>query len=175
MPQNQKLEERIGENTSDVLTGRHALPLERRGATSAKQEISNKGFYNGLRKGAACLVVGLGLMGLAGCATTGSAVQNTQNEIGYEKFYDAHGDYKLVGRNNDIYLEKLDGSESKRITHTPNTLEMGANFVADGKYIVYTEEGTYAHFLITKEEDDSNKKLISTKEYLRYFGVPFEE
>jgi hypothetical protein len=123
------------------------------------------------------LTVIVGLIGLAGCATTGSAVQNTQNEIGYEKFYDSYGDYKLVGRNNDIYLEKLDGSESRRITSTQDKIERYAYFVSNGKGIIYEEVSgkyypydEYRYFYIDRDKDDNSRKEISQKEFSNLFN-----
>jgi len=141
----------------------------------------NKKGFNKFRISTTFFTLGLGLMGLVGCATTGSAGQNTQNEIGYEKFYDSQGDYKLVRRNNDIYLEKIDGSEARQITHTPDIEESYANFSTDGKYIVFGEElkvkesGSYPYirkyiaankvYRIKSDSDDSTKQEISYEEY----------
>lgn len=105
-----------------------------------------------------CIVL-LGLV--SGCATV--PVSN----IGYEKFYDSYGDHKLVGRNNDIYLEKLDGSESRQITHTPNNKERLAWFTKSGDYIVYWDETTpsgYGAYLTNIKEDDSKRIHISEDE-----------
>ncbi len=170
MPQNQNLEERTEDTTN--LTGRHLTPLERRGATSTARtnQENPKGFYNGLKRGAAGLLVGIGLMGLAGCATTGNYA--AENNMGYEEFFDSRGNYKLVERNNDLYFEKIDGSESRQITHTPSIKEHGAFFGRDNKYILYCEDvpdyfanirGKY--YRINFDGDDSNRKQISLDEF----------
>jgi hypothetical protein len=126
-----------------------------------------------LRKGMAkCLLpfVFAGSVGLGGCATMNGTGQNTQNEIGYEKFYDSYGDYKLVGRNNDIYLEKIDGSESKQITHTPHIVEIEAQFSVNGKYIVYETQDLFfispifKFYRVPINRDDTNRQEISKKE-----------
>ena len=115
----------------------------------------------------AVLFIGASLFGLNGCATTGSyAVKGTD----YNQFYDTNGEYKLVGRNNDIYLEKLDKSESKRITNTPSITERVADFSKDGKYILYMEEHgsgltDITCYLIERGKDDKDRKEISITEY----------
>jgi len=173
MPQNKDLEERTEDTTN--LTGRHLTPLERRGATPTAQ-TNQKGFYDNLKRGAKMLILGAGLMGLttlAGCATTGNyAEDNSQRNFGYDSFDDMKGDYKLVGRNKDIYLEKLDGSESRQITHTPLVKETSA-FSAEGNYIIVMENYENQHdrrnphqkfFLIKRDTDDSTRKEISADE-----------
>jgi len=129
-----------------------------------------------LEMGAVSLLAGLILMGLAtlaGCATTGSyAEDNSQRNFGYDSFDDLKGEYKLVKKNNDVYLEKIDGSDSKQITHTPLVKETGA-FSAEGNYIIVMEEYENPHdrrnphqkfFLIKRDSDDSTRKEISADE-----------
>ena len=105
--------------------------------------------------------VGLGLMGLAGCATTGQ----------YEMHAWAQkGEYKIITRNDDLYLEKLDGSDSKQLTHTPAKTNTYARFVADGKYIVYGEINSNGvgsrYYIIPADSDDSQRKEISEQEFV---------
>lgn len=120
-----------------------------------------------LVRGLLPIILAGSVLGVSGCATTGSAVQNN---LGYE-FLDSYGDYKIVRKDNDTYLEKLDGSESKRLTHTPDVYEDGY-FVSRGKYIRYREthgkSGRY--FVISIDGDDSNRKEISLEEYLKLIG-----
>ena len=116
------------------------------------------------------LLIGAGLAGvlaLGGCATTGSYAQSESN-VDYEKFLDSYGDYKLVRRNNDIWMEKLDGSESRQITHTPNTKETGAFFSKDRGYIAFSLDYLDGPFYLVKSDaDDKSKKEISKNEYIR--------
>jgi len=121
----------------------------------------------------------MGSLGLAECVTVESHAAD--NNTGYQKFYDSQGDYKLVRRNNDIYREKIDGSEARQITHTPDIEEAYANFSTDGKYIVFGEElkvkesGSYPYirkyiaaskvYRIKSDSDDSTKQEISYEEY----------
>ena len=85
-----------------------------------------------------CTALILVCLALGGCATTGYATGG-RNEIGYEKFHDSYGDQKIVSRNNDLYLEKLDGSESRKLTNTPDLLELWPRFIENGKKIIYAE------------------------------------
>lgn len=122
------------------------------------------------------ILIGLAaLCGLgSGCAATSSyAEENYKTNLGYESFYDLKGEYKLVGKNNDIYLEKIDGSESRQITHTPQVKEASSAFSSEGNYIIIMEEYENPHdrknplqkfFLIKKESNDSTKKEISPDE-----------
>lgn len=99
------------------------------------------------------------------------------NNVGYEKFFDSRGDQKLVRRSNDIYLEKIDSSDSKQITHTPDIEETYASFSTDGKYILFgeglgvEERGFYRliaakkHYRIKSDSDDNTKQEISYEEY----------
>ncbi|MDD5584219.1 MAG: hypothetical protein PHV55_04090 [Candidatus Omnitrophica bacterium] len=76
------------------------------------------------------------VFGLTGCASLESP---QKNHIG-DTFIATNGkDSKLVRRNNDLYLERLDGSDSKRITVTPAVYE-SAMYSSNGKHIIYTEE-----------------------------------
>lgn len=104
-----------------------------------------------------------GLIGAVGCATVPSTMQ--RSEIGYEQFYDSQGDYKLVGKNNDVYIERLDGSESRQITHTPSMKEGYAYFTKNGKYILYAYRAGEGAFMVKRGEDDNNQKRISEKEF----------
>lgn len=107
-------------------------------------------------------MLGASLMGLAGCATTGQ----------YDGWVsEQRGEYKLITRNDDLYLEKLDGSESKQLTHTPNYPSGGARFIQGGKYIVYGENNgsvfdTGRWYIIPAEGDDSQRKEITEREYI---------
>lgn len=129
-----------------------------------------------LGRGAKLFLIGsylVGLIGLAGCATTSELANNN---IGYEEFFDSYGDYKLVGRNNDVYMEKLDGSESKKITHTPGIKEGDAFFVEKGKYIVYFEWrrtpsfGDNKRYIQKTEGSWEERREINGAEYSRYFN-----
>ena len=107
-------------------------------------------------------LIGLSLMGLAGCATTGQ----------YDGWVsEQRGDYKLITRNDEIYMEKLDGSESRQLTHTPNYPSGGARFIQGGKYIVYAENNgsifdTGKAYIIPADGDDSQRKEITEREYI---------
>ena len=108
--------------------------------------------------GVLALPLALSMLGMSGCASTQGYVSN----VDYEKFYDSFGEYKLVGRNNDIYLEKLDGSESKQVTHSPKLVEEFADFIDDGKYVHFRVGDR--RFIIDPHKDGSEPKEISSEE-----------
>lgn len=59
-------------------------------------------------------------------------------------FFDRIGEIRVVGRNKDLYIEKMDGSDSRRITSTAETYERDAFFSKDGRYVVYeTDESRH--------------------------------
>ena len=105
------------------------------------------------------LIISAALSGLTGCATTGWF--NGQ-------VWQQRGDYILITRNDELYLEKLDGSDSRQLTHTPGCAESRARFVGDGKYIVYAEHRTSfdgVPFIIPADGDDSKKKEITLSQF----------
>jgi hypothetical protein len=55
-------------------------------------------------------------------------------------FYDRYGDLMLVGRDNDIYIDKIDGSESRKVTSTPDLIELDAFLGLGGRYVLYKTE-----------------------------------
>jgi hypothetical protein len=124
------------------------------------------------------ILILLGLAALcglgSGCATTGDYSPSEQREIGYEKFFDSYGEYRLVKKNNDVWKEKLDGSESTQITHTPNVSEDRADFFANGTYVGYAEEVSHPYhldfFLVPSKSDDSQRKKVSVREYINLAG-----
>jgi hypothetical protein len=118
------------------------------------------------RRGATYFLVGLALLGASGCATTG---YTGGKRVNYE-FCDKYGEYKLVKKNNDLYIEKLDGSESRRITNTPNIREGTARFISEGKYIIYSEVpkigwGITGSYIIPRNSNDKDRKEISRDEF----------
>ena len=121
-------------------------------------------FKNNLGRGVASILVGLSLMGLAGCATPYADRAKRITEVGYE-FFDMREDQRLVGRNNDVYFEKEDGTESKRVTYTPNTPEQAAFFSKDGKKIVYLETNENKSYKINIDLDEKSRKQISAEEH----------
>ncbi len=158
MPQNQDLEERT-EDTAN-LAGRN-LPLKRRGATPTAQtsQENPKGFYNGLKRGAAGLLVGIGLMGLVGCATTGSYAQTQQQKPAQEQYQEIDyenmnllksdrtiggvymGDGKAVFSTNigkstpnlEIFSSDENGNNQERVTFTKEDYEINPILVKDKK------------------------------------------
>lgn len=165
------------EDSQGVRMGRGGLFKQRRGSSSGGDDTQNNqndsnsnDKYKKFRRGAACLIIGASLLaggslGLTGCITTGYALQNG---VDYDQFYDSNGEYKLVGRNNDVWMEKIDGSEKRQITHTPSIPELRAYLVSDQKYIVYTEPqhlfSNSKSFIVPSDSNDSERKPISWNE-----------
>ena len=93
--------------------------------------------------------------------------------VDYE-FRDLHDYYKLVARNNDLYVEHLYEEGSRKITHTPKIPEGFAFFTKDAKYIVYREgifdrahedrEREAKRYIIPFDKDDSVRKEIHWRE-----------
>lgn len=139
--------------------------------TSLKDKVKK-----GVSKALLPFVVAGSVLGASGCATTGGYAESNSN-IGYEKFYDSYGDYKLVQKNNDVWMEKLDGSEApKQITHTPDKLESIAFFSVNSKYIFYSENktpnyiiGEGPHYLIPMGLNDERKKEIGREEMIHHW------
>lgn len=98
---------------------------------------------------------------------------------------DRRGDLRLVSRDNDLYVERANGSQSRRVTNTPGIIEIGAKFSADGQSIVYSTTTsrydkavtamvkdaliTGDHFYIQPvKEDDAARTETSSEEYFRH-------
>ena len=98
---------------------------------------------------------------------------------------DRKGDLRLVNRDDDLYIERSDGSQSRRATNTPDVIELGAKFSANGQSIVYSTTAsrydktvttmikdalvTGDHFYIQPvAQDDTARTEISSEEYFRH-------
>lgn len=108
-------------------------------------------------------VLTIGLL-LAECATTHPIAWGEVKYI----FFDRIGEMKLVSRENDLYIEKVDGSDKRKITSTSEIFERDAFFSKDGRYVLYeTDESKYlmkgvadikySRFLQPVDENDSKK------------------
>jgi len=96
----------------------------------------------------------------------------SKDEIGYDKFFSLQDDYKLVMKDNDLYVYDIEGVGKRRITHTPKFNKPMASFSKDRGYIVYAEyakeganEGELKYYRIKFENDDNSRSLISKEEY----------
>ena len=93
-------------------------------------------------------------------------------------FMDKSGDMKIVLKKGDLYIERLDGSGSRKITHTPNIAEKKAYFSKDGKYVCYIslkeevsdwrKPDNYTWYIQSIEEDDSQRREVSEAEFLAF-------
>ncbi|MCK9573456.1 MAG: hypothetical protein M0R20_03525 [Candidatus Omnitrophica bacterium] len=96
----------------------------------------------------------------------------SKDEIGYDKFFSVQGDFKLVMKDNDLYVYDIEGAGKRRITHTPKLNKPMASFSKDRGYILYAEytdggvKGGELRYYRTKfENDDNSRSRISKEEY----------
>jgi len=93
----------------------------------------------------------------------------------YDKLYDSYAGYRLVSRHNDIYLEREDGGESRRITQSLEIHEGACYFLLEGEYIVYKENKNkydYAsdrYFITPKSEKFKKRDEISLQEFVELY------
>lgn len=170
------IDNKVEKEINEIGHGRHGITTRGSSAMN-RQNNQNERFslVKKLGRGVGMLLLGLYIAGTtSGCATT-SGYAGSQTGISYAKFYDSHGEYRLVRKNNDVWKEKLDGSESTQITHTANVTEDRADFFVNGEYIGYAEK-VYSpsfhkvYFLVPAKSDDSQRKEISVMEYIDLLG-----
>ncbi|MCK9615417.1 MAG: hypothetical protein M0R48_07935 [Candidatus Omnitrophica bacterium] len=96
----------------------------------------------------------------------------SKDEIGYDKFLSVQDDYKLVMKDNDIYVYDIAGLSRRRITHTAKLNKPMATFSKDRGYILYAEyskegenEGELKYYRVKFDQDDDSRQLISSDEY----------
>ncbi|MFA5272114.1 MAG: hypothetical protein WC412_07250 [Candidatus Omnitrophota bacterium] len=96
----------------------------------------------------------------------------SKDNVGYDKFFDIQDEYRLVLKDNDVYVYDMEGIDKRRITHTPKINKPEASFSKDRSYILYTEivqEGSASkepkYYRIAFSGDDNSKILISKDEY----------
>ena len=119
------------------------------------------------------VLISLILIALTGCATTSGGMSS----VGYDKYQDSYGEYKIVSKDKDLYLKKIYGrEESRRLTNTPGIEECAASFIKNGNYIKYMELGTrdfwtgvpkiLGRYIIPVDGDDGKREEISQREYI---------
>ncbi|MFA6281102.1 MAG: hypothetical protein WCY05_01205 [Candidatus Omnitrophota bacterium] len=96
----------------------------------------------------------------------------SKNEVGYDKFFDVQDEYRLVLKDNDLYVFDMNGMDKRRITHNPKINKQEASFSKDRSFILYVEEaqgsGTSKELKYYRVEftgDDNSRILISSDEY----------
>jgi hypothetical protein len=130
--------------------------------------------------------MGLLLVELVGCATTDNWGTDAWNKERYreiikesaeERIKDIYNGYKLISENNDLIIEKIDGSEKRKITSSPYITEHMGFISKDGKCILYrTTDETYSKddfFIQPFDKDDSNKEKIDRETYSRFWDERF--
>jgi len=90
-------------------------------------------------------------------------------------FYDRWGDLMLIGRGMDIYIEKIDGSDSRKITSTLDLPELDAFFGLGGRYVLYKVDKKlsvfdkahdYQNEFFMQKTDETDGKKIKINELL---------
>ena len=90
-------------------------------------------------------------------------------------FYDRIGELMLVGESKDVYIEKIDGTERRKITRTPDIYELDAFFGFGGTYVVYKAEkkksafdksAEHTHRYFMQPTDGDDMKRVEIDEFL---------
>lgn len=140
------------------------------------------------------LAVGIG-MGTQGCVSAGgySTVQQGQKltkieeeivirvrrEDSEKKLKDVYNGYKIISEDNDLYIEKIDGTEKRRLTNTPNVKETWGFISKDGQCVSYkTTDSTYLKeeiFVLPINKDDSLREKIDDNQWENLHSERFPE
>ncbi|MFA5008712.1 MAG: hypothetical protein WC546_05780 [Candidatus Omnitrophota bacterium] len=101
---------------------------------------------------------------LAGCV-----VERPLRDV-YYKFYDSYDDYVLARKDGDLYVEKLNRTDSRRVTFNPKETKTDAMFTKNGRCIVYSVnrcciEPKIAYYMQPVDKDDSARTEIAAKEF----------
>lgn len=72
---------------------------------------------------------------------------------------DSRPGYRLVSKNNDLFIETEDGSQSSQVTNTPQIGEIAASFTPEGGYIRYLDENYEAHIVEYRKPDEAIDNL----------------
>lgn len=97
---------------------------------------------------------------------------NLKDEVDYDKFFSLQDNYKLVMKDNDLYVYNIDGTNKRRITHSPKFNKPMASFAKDRSYIIYAQYsqegangGELKYYRVKFEEDDNRRSPILKEEY----------
>jgi hypothetical protein len=136
---------------------------------------SKGGYCSKIIRDVVFLIMLASLTGLPGYINVANAA------AGDVDYVNSCGEHRIVRINHDLYIEKLDGSERRQLTNTPDIEEGGAFFTKDGKYIVYFEGEPTAdsridsqdrqNYIIKSDGNDSMRRKISFNEaYNHWLG-----
>ena len=95
----------------------------------------------------------------------------SKDVVGYDKFFDMQDEYRLVLKDNDLYIYDMEGIQKRRITHSPKLNKPEASFSKDKSYILYTEidpsstQREAKYYRIQFTGDDGSRIIISKDEY----------
>ncbi|MBI4845702.1 MAG: hypothetical protein HY810_04415 [Candidatus Omnitrophica bacterium] len=107
-----------------------------------------------------------------GCAKKGTIASG-----GYNHHFARYGEYNLISKNSDLYMEKTDGTHSKRLTFTPKFKEDFAFIVGNTGYLAYSVyEGMgklnlskpNKYYIQNMDMPFKSRKKITEQEFNRY-------
>ncbi|MFH1459988.1 MAG: hypothetical protein ABIG64_06415 [Candidatus Omnitrophota bacterium] len=91
---------------------------------------------------------------------------------GYNQHFARYGNYNLVSKNSDLYMEKIDGKETKRLTFTPKQKEDFAFMVSNSGYVAYSViediKKPKKYYLQNVDANYKTREKITEKEFNRY-------
>lgn len=111
------------------------------------------------------------------CFIFGCASKDKIGGGGYKHHFAQYGKYNLISKNNDLYIEKIDGSGSKRLTFTPKFREDFAFIVGNSGYVAYSVYENSSKIDLSKpnrfyiqnmDMDFKSRKRISEEEFNSY-------
>ncbi len=96
----------------------------------------------------------------------------SKDQVGYDKFFDVQDEYRLVLKDNDLYVYDMEGMQKRRITHSSKMDKPEASFSKDKGYILYAEidqgnpKAEPKYYRVPFSSDDNSRVLISKEEYM---------
>ena len=89
-----------------------------------------------------------------------------------DKIFTRYGNFELVRKNNDLYLQKPDGSNAIRMTFTPKLKESHAFIRSISGYLIYSVEENPAkppkYYIQSMDIGIKSRKRITEKEFNHY-------
>jgi len=89
-----------------------------------------------------------------------------------DKTFARYGYLELVRKNNDLYLQKPDGSNSLRMTFTPRLKESNAFILSDSGYLVYSvlenPVKPRKYYIQSLDIGIKSRKTITEQQFNRY-------
>jgi hypothetical protein len=83
-----------------------------------------------------------------------------------------YGDFELVRLNNDLYMQKPDGTHQIRMTNTPHLKEGHAFLLSNTGYLVYSvvenPRKPERYYILNIDQGAGSRQRITEKEFNRY-------